>query len=261
MKKLWLIILAVLLITTQVVAADYVPPLKMYKDNMILAGGKNEDKYSDRNNDQVKFQVSLMGSLWFESGVYFGYTQLTHWLVYDGRDTMFSQYQPEVFYRFESGNNLFDNYIIPYIDYFQVSPFYHCSTGVEGENHRSINEYYGQIQFSVGDVYNFGVNTKVFGYYSRAKENKDINDYKKYYEADVFFKVRSKDVTYLDKEELHIKFGGNPADKGFVACQLIFRFVTTYIQPRIMLEYYHGYDQFMTTYNVKETSYRAGFVF
>lgn len=85
-----LIILIIFVFSVNVFALDYVHPLKMYKDNMFLAGGKNSDKHSDKDNDQIKFQLSVRGSLWLESGVYFGYTQLVHWLVYDGRDTMFS---------------------------------------------------------------------------------------------------------------------------------------------------------------------------
>jgi len=253
MKQLILILLLTLF-TSTLFAETYEAPLSIYKDNYILAGDKT---------DQVKFQLSLKYNLlWpFNSGIYLGYTQLTHWWVYRERDTMNTMYQPEVMYRFASGNNMFNNYIIPYVDYMQVSPFSHCSTGVEGLDHRSINMFYGQIQVSAGEIYNFGTNLKVFGYYAKDPENKDINDYKKNYTADFFFKIRSKEVTYLDKEEVHFSCGGSPVGKGFIQGELIFRIMTTYVQPRAFIQYYKGYDEFFTTYTQKETCIRAGLIF
>ena len=243
-----------LLLSINILASTYEAPMSIYNDNYILAGNKT---------DQLKFQISAKYNLlWpYNSGIYLGYTQMTHWWMYGNRDTMHTQYQPEFFYRFESGNNAFEDYVIPYVDYIQVSPFYHCSTGVEGENHRSVNEYYGQIQLSVGDVYNFGTNLKVFGYYEKDENNKDINKYKKNYTADFFFKLRSKTVQYLDKEELHCTIGGNPLGRGFIQGEIIVRLMTTAVQPRVFVQYFRGFDQYMTTYNIKETCIRGGLIF
>lgn len=250
MKKFFIIL--VLFITCEIYANEYINPMTIYKDNYILAGN---------NSDQVKLQFSAQYSLVYKSGAYFGYTQLSNWMCYKQRDTFITMYSPEAFYRFESGNNNFNNFIIPYIDYIQVSPINHNSTGVEGDNHRSINFYYGQIQSSIGDIYNIGFNIKIFGYYTICKQNKNINDYKKNYSADLFFKLKSRNVEYLDKEELHCTIGGNPFNKGFIQGELIFRIVSSYIQPKIMLQYYCGYDEYMIYYNRKDTSYRIGFIF
>ena len=114
---------------------------------------------------------------------------------------------------------------------------------------------------SAGDIINAGFNIKVFGYYNRAEENKDINNYNKNYEADLFLKLRSTSVKYLDKEELHFKFGGNPTDKGWFAVEARVRLLSTYIQPKLFFQYREGYDEFMINYNEKEKSIRAGFIF
>jgi len=253
MKKIFIYLF--IFISTIIYAQEkpYESPLTSYKDNYFLLGNME---------DQVKFQLSLKYNLFYpnSTGIYFAYTQLSHWYVYNDRDTFYTMYQPEIFYRFESGNNIFKNFIIPYVDYIQTSPFSHCSTGVEGNDHRSIGTYYGQIQLSIGEIYNFGINGKYFRYYEVADKNKDINDYKKNYEADLFFKLKSSEVEYLDKEELHFKFGGNPLNKGWYCIEGQIRIITSYIQPRLFIQYWHGYGEFMVNYNQKENNIRVGVI-
>ena len=179
MKKIFVLIF--LLLSIVVMAAEYQSPISKNRENYFAAGNAE---------DQTKFQLSLKGDIIypFKTGLYFGYTQTTWWEVYNGADTMLSNYQPEVFYRLDSKNNLFD-LDLGAIDFIQVSPFNHCSTGVEGENHRSINIYYGQIQVSSGGKVSIGDSLKVFGYYTKANENKDIARYKGHYENDIFLKL------------------------------------------------------------------------
>lgn len=253
MKKLFLTVL-LLMMFVPLFSQEYESPMTMYRDNFIIAGD---------DEDQVKFQFSAKYNIFYPSstGIYFGYTQLNHWFVYDNRDTFYSMYQPEVFYRFESGHNIFGDVDVPLLDYIQLSPYYHCSTGVEGPDHRGIDTYYGQIQLSVGETVNLGANLKVFKYYHIEENNKDINDYRKNYQADFFLKIRSKQVSLLDKEELHCIIGGNPRGKGFIQGELVFRIITAYIQPRFFIQYYHGYDEFMVDYNKKTTAVRAGLIF
>lgn len=232
----------------------YQSPMSIYKNNYIITGDKN---------NQVKIQLSAEFNIFYPSqtGLNLGYTQLSNWFCYGNRDTFYTMYAPEVFYRFESGNNLFGNFVIPFVDYFQVSPIEHNSTGVEGDDHRSINRYYGQLQISYGDVYNIGANGKYFRYYSICSKNEDINKYKKNYEADIFFKIKSKSVQYLDKEELHFKFGGNPLGNGWFCIEAQFRIISSKVQPKFFIQYYKGYDEFMVQYNRKDESIRAGLIF
>jgi len=240
--------------------AEYEESVTKYKDNYFLFGDKEA---------QTKVQVSVKYNILYpsETGFNLGYTQTSNWIVYSGRDTFYTMYQPEAFFNFESGKNIFKDYIIPYVDYIQVSPICHNSTGVEGDNHRSINIYYAQVQASIGDVYNFGLNLKGFGYYTIADKNKDIRDYKGYYEAKLFFKLKSKTVEYLDKEELAFSFGGydksdyDHTRKGWFCVEARFRIITTYVQPKLFCQFYRGYDEFMVQYNKKTNSVRVGLVF
>ena len=271
MKKIFLVVLFTIF-SINVFATDYQKeyesPLTVYKENYFIAGD---------NDNQVKFQFSLKFNLLYPSstGIYFAYTQRSLWYLYDKSSPFVeTNYMPEVFYRLESKNNLFGDTNLGIIDYIQISPISHMSNGRDGLESRSINTYYGQIQLSAGDVYNFGVNVKVFNYWNIASDNKDIDEYIGYYETDLFFKLKSKNVEFLDKEELHFKFGGfskkdyddwRDSDKnkkalGWYSVEAQFRILTTVIQPYFFIQWYHGYAQWMVNYTEKEKSLRAGFL-
>jgi outer membrane phospholipase A len=253
MKKLFIIIL-LSFISIGLYAKEKEEVMTAYKDNYFLFGDMTH---------QTKWQLSAKFNLIYPSdiGLYGGYTQLTKWMVYGNRDKMDSMYMPELLWKFESGKNVFNDFVIPYIDFLQFSPIQHCSTGVETADHRSMDIYYGQIQASIGEVYNFGFNAKVFGYYDKNENNKDINKYKKNYEADVFFKLKSKTVEYLDKEEFHCKFTGNPLGNGSFTLEGKFRILTARVQPKIFIQYCRGYNEFFIDYNKKDQVVRAGLVF
>ena len=254
MKKLFIVLFILVSSLLYAEEKQFENPMSMYNDNYIIAG--------DVDN-QVKFQISAKYNLLWPSqtGLYIGYTQLTNWFIYNHRDTMYSTYEPEFFYCYESGHNIFNDSKIPFVDFIRVSPIEHNSTGVEGINHRGINIYYGQIQFSYGDVYNIGFNIKGFNYYSVSNYNKDIAEYKGYQESDIFFKLRSTKIEYLDKEELHFKFGGYSVSKGWYCIEAKFRIISTYVQPKLFIQYYKGTCEFITYYNRKDNVVRAGFVF
>jgi outer membrane phospholipase A len=154
-------------------------PISLYRDNYFLFGNKD---------DQVKFQISVEYRIFnqFETdwarNLYVAYTQTSWWRVYKSADTMSNNYQPELFYRIEYNKNSFKDKDSEMIDYIQISPLYHCSTGTEGADHRGVNAYYAQIQASRGKIHNFGINLKLFGYWCKHENNLDINRYRDNYE-------------------------------------------------------------------------------
>lgn len=250
MKKLFSIII-LLLIVLPLFAAEYKYPITPYQDNYFIAGD---------DEDQTKFQISFESDLSFETGFFLAYTQTTWWTVYDGRDTMSANYKPEVFYRLVSKDNIFNNVNLKAVDYIQISPYYHQSTGVEGEDHRSINLYYGQIQLSTADLISVGFNLKVFGYYTKDKNNPDIDKYKGYYENDLFVKLNSRTVEGMTLAELHFKHGGT-LEKGWLSVEARTILFTNKIQPRIFIQYYYGYGENMVFYDELEQSLYAGLIF
>ena len=250
----------------------YESPMSIYKENYFISGDNGVD------GGQVKFQISAKYALLYPSniGLYAGYTQISSWHLYEKSAPFYdSNYSPEVFVRFESKNNFIDNMEIPFVDYIQVSPICHLSNGKSEMDSRSINTYYGQGQFSIGEHYNFGINIKIFNYYNTSSKNKDIEVYKGRYEIDTFFKIKSTSVVFLDKEELHFKFGGyskNDYDaltdknkltktKGWFCVEAQFRIITSIIQPKLFIQYWNGYGEVLLDYNKKDESIRAGLVF
>lgn len=250
MKKI-LSLCFMLLISCSLFAAEYKYPISPYQDNYFIAGN---------SEDQTKFQISFESDLSFETGLYLGYTQTTWWTVYNGRDTMSANYKPEVFYRLVSKDNIFKDVDLKAVDYIQISPFYHQSTGVEGEDHRSINLYYGQIQLSTPHLISVGFNLKVFGYYTKDKQNEDIDKYKGYYENDLFVKLNSSSVEGMTLAELHFKHGGT-LDKAWLCIEARSILFTNKIQPRVFIQYYYGYGENMVFYDKKEQSLYGGLVF
>lgn len=239
--------------TTNQSLTSYESPLVFYKPMYFIAGNQQ---------DQVKAQVSFALNAFYMDNpfAFLGYTQLSWWKCYQDSDTFSTNYQPEVFVKFLNKDNIFDLAMGP-IDYLQFSPIQHSSTGVEGEDHRSINIYYAQVQASTGEKYNFGANLKLYGYYSISDQNEDINDYRKNYEADLFFKLKSKTTWYVDKFELHARAVGNPFDKGYYVLEGICQIFTSKFQPKLFVQYNKGYGINMVTYNKKETELRAGITF
>ncbi|HPQ23061.1 MAG TPA: phospholipase A [Candidatus Paceibacterota bacterium] len=250
MKKILFCFIFLFSIITILYGEEYQEPISKYKQNYFIFGN---------SEDQTKFQLSLKADIIypFNTGILFGYTQTTWWKVYNGADTMSSNYQPEVFFRVENKKNIFGNADLGYIDYFQISPFYHCSTGVEGVDHRSINLYYAQVQVSLGDRFNIGDNLKVFGYYNKSSQNSDIEKYKGYYENDVFAKIFSSVVPLV---EFHFKHGGT-LNKGWLACELQTVFFTDKFQPKLFFQYFYGYGENMVFYNKKDKSFYVGLIF
>lgn len=254
MKIKTILTLIMLFVAATLTAKEYESPMSMYHDNYFITG--NQDA-------QTKFQVSAKYSILYPSkiGLYAAYTQTSWWKLYDKSSPFYeTNYQPETFLLFESGNNFANDVKLGPIDYIQLSPIYHKSNGRDGEESRGMNLYYAQTQLSFGEVYNVGVAVKIFDYYNVSRKNADIDSYIGHYEADVFLKIKSRDVYLLDKEELHFKFGSGK-DKGWFCAEVQARIITSYIQPKIFIQVYHGYAEWLINYSEKGTCVRAGLTF
>ena len=248
-------------------------PMSLYKSNYFIAGD---------NENQVKFQFSakyqilapdknniLLDSAWdhiitplkiLGSWTYIGYTQTSWWLVYHGSDTFSTNYQPEGFFMIESKNNILNLDFGP-IKFLKIAPFYHCSTGVEGDDHRSINEYYVESDISFFDDKKnneIGIDAKIFGYYSKDDRNNDINDYRHNYEAKIYYN-HIFDSKVWNEQRFNLTSTGDPTGKGFFIAESVTKFFG--FQPKFLIQYSHGYGVNIVNYNIKETEFRVGVLF
>jgi outer membrane phospholipase A len=247
-------------------------PMSLYKSNYFIAGNNDNQvkfqfsaKYQihapDKNNipldstwDQIVTPLKILGS-W----TYIGYTQTSWWLVYHGSDTFSTNYQPEGFFMIESKNNILDLDFGP-VKYLKIAPFSHCSTGVEGEDHRSINEYYGEVDISLfnNKKNNIGLDAKLFGYYSKDDNNKDINDYRDNYEAKIYYN-HIFDSKIWNEQMFNLTSTGNPTGKGYFIVESISKLFG--FQPKLLIQFSNGYGVNIVDYNIKETEFRIGLLF
>jgi len=130
-KSVLLVVLIMLLIAFSLSAeADSLTGgLSGFKPNYFITGV---------GDDQIKMQISFKYDLLYpflsKIGFYLGYTQLMFWDLYSSSAPFKTiDYNPDIFWRFESGNNFAGDVIIPGFDYVQIGLLEHLSNGNSDE--------------------------------------------------------------------------------------------------------------------------------
>lgn len=265
MKKLLITIL--LLINTIVVAGEYESPLSFYKPSYFIFGNQE---------NQIKHQLSFKYNLIypFNTGLYFGYTQTSLWKMYD-RSAPFvdTNYNPEFFYEFINGNNIFNNIDFEYIS-FKLGFFEHKSNGRYKPESKSLNRSYIQLNLTTGlNLIELGGNCKIWYYYTSDKE---LYQYSGIGEGSLFIQLHNKG-NYLDEEIIYIRggIGGSYlgkqdrdkikfgySGKNWIESGISIRLISIRIQPYFFINYFHGYNEFMLNYTEKtENAIRFGVLF
>lgn len=217
---------------------------------------------------EVKVQMSFKYSIFhpWKVGLYAGYNQLMFWDLYKNSNP-FRQidFNPELFWRFDSKNNFLGDVDLVFVDYFQLGLFDHKSNGDAGVDSRGFDRCYAQIQCSFGSFLNAGFNFKYFYIFpGRATENPDIQDYIGSFETKFFIKLKGEEDN-VDYEELYASFGaggginGGDISKGWQEYGLKIRPVLSRVRPYI--QYWTGYAESMLTYNKRSSALRIGLIF
>jgi phospholipase A1/A2 len=223
--------------------------------SMGLSGYKSIYFISGIGDDQVKLQFSLKYDFFYpfmnKIGLYLGYTQLMLWDIYKlSGPFKCIDFNPEVFWRFESGNNFLDDAKLPGFDYIQLGFWEHLSNGKDGLDSRGYYRSYVQLQLSTPFWINFGVNLKAFYVWAK-EENSDIEDFLGNYEAMVFLRIL--DDQNRELEEIYCRFAsggglfGLDFSKGYQEIGVKVRPIVARIRPYIQL--YRGYGESIITYN------------
>jgi len=219
-------------------------PMEAYKPIYWIFGNSEDQTRLD-----ISFKYAILKH--YDSGLFFGYSQYSRWELYK-KSSPFktSDYNPEVFFK--------SRYFIPNIlDFIKVSPYEHMSNGRDGDDNRSLNRCYAESQISIGERINVGLNSKIFLYYTQAKENKDYSKYTRNYETKFFISI-GNELKETSKEELYIKVSGwnkGYQEYGFISRKLLF------MNPRIYVQYFNGYCSSLLTYKEKEKALRIGIIF
>ncbi|MBN2444790.1 MAG: phospholipase A [Spirochaetales bacterium] len=257
MRKI-IIILLLFFITLPLMGAEdtWATQLSGYKPLYILTGA---------GEDQVKIRFSFKFDIFspYKIGLYFAYSQLLFWDLYEFSSPFTEiNFNPDFFWRFQSGDNFANDYVIPFIDYFQVGLWEHISngmpdTGDENSLSRGLDRQYLQFQASVGSWIKFGLNFKYFyvhyiTYNNEPHDNPDIQDYIGSFIARPFIIYYNKELD--DTLELYGEFGagggangldftnGGFLEIGFKSYKLFSRF-------RLYAQYYQGYFESILNYD------------
>ena len=228
---------------------ERVLPFQPYNTNYIISGD---------GEDQVKAQFSFKYALVypFEIGLYFGYTQLMIWDLYKPSSPFRElNYNPEVFWTHDFNYGALDR--------IQVGMYEHKSNGRDGLASRGMDRGYGEVQLSFGSRINAGIILRGWGYYHKAGNNEDIQEYIGYGRGELFVQLLSGG-TWTDRERIYVRGGTGSqiiADtplRGWFEIGLKTRIITAYIQPSLYVQYYQGYGEYMLDYNVKQKAVRIG---
>jgi len=256
-----------LLLSTIVTAKEVENPLTFYKPSYFVFGDeKNQVKH------QISFKYNLIYP--FNTGLYFGYTQTSLWKMYDqSAPFLDTNYNPEFFYQFVNGDNIFNDINLKYIS-LQLGFFEHKSNGRPRPESKSLNRSYIQLNLTTGQrLVEMGVSGRVWYYYTSDRE---LYNYSGIGEGEIFIQLHNKG-NYLDEEKLYVKggvggsyFGKQDRDrnqlgysgKNWIEAGLSLRLMSARIQPYFFINYYHGYNEFMLHYTEKtEHAVRAGVLF
>ncbi len=215
-----------------------------YHNAMYVAGG----------NDDLKLQFSFKYRLARSWNVYFAYTQLMFWNIYDESKPFADvNYNPEVFYRlFEGWGDSFMNLDIGYI---------HSSNGREGLESRSLDRVFLRSNFGAKIERNYvAIQVMAYQIYNEDETNRDIINHLGYYSLGFFV----SDIILMEKKHIDLEakvFAGSKLydfDKGGYLLGLTYDFESSDFNPSIYLQRFEGFAESLDRYNIKRTEYRLG---
>lgn len=228
----------------QIIASNF--NLYPYKENYFLPISYDTKKRSNREQNEVKFQVSLKKPISYnlfnlKETINFGYTQTSWWQLYDDsapfRET---NYQPEIFMEIPYGEK--DKTIIKG---FKIG-LLHESNGQNEDKSRSWNRIYLTSYLQTGNLF---IIPRVWYRLKENKENDDNPDIHKFLGyGDLTFAYPYKQHTFklLLRNNLRL----NSENKGFAQLDWTFPFFNSknyfgYIQAST------GYGESLIDYDIK----------
>lgn len=206
--------------------------------------------------DDLKLQLSAKYRVAQNYNLYFAYTQLMFWHIYD--DSMpFDEinYNPEVFYRIiEEKFKLIRSLDIGLL---------HTSNGEDGTISRSINRVYirANAVVDLGKM-NLLSELKLHYIFNRDTQSRTIIDYLGYWE----YKAALTHVLTHNAAHLDIEFkifAGKKIldfDKGGRELGLVYNFGSENFNPDLYFQYYTGYGENLRYHEIKQEQYRLGLI-
>ena len=227
---------------------NYLLPFSYSPDpNAISIDGVTE---KDLDRFEAKYQISVKTPLWLQkdtfSGVYFGFTAVSFWQVYNDETSKpfrETNYQPEVFYQFNI-NRSFAGYKF---NLFRIG-LNHMSNGQSGLQSRSWNRITAAALFSdsnsayyIQTWWRIPEDSKETPLDPLGDDNPDINDY--YGRVELGFNYRLGKLDLTTKIRNNLSFKDN---RSGVEINVTYPFTARY---DILLQLFSGYGDSLIDYN------------
>lgn len=236
---------------------NYLLPLSYSPDPNSLTldgiGAEQIDRF------EAKYQISVKTPLWLQeddvSGVYFGFTAVSFWQLYNDETSKpfrETNYEPEVFYQFNS-----DISLVGYKFNFLRIGLNHMSNGQSGLKSRSWNRITATALFSDKNTayylktwYRLPEDAKTSPLDPLGDDNPDINDYYGRVELGFGFQVGNLDVFSRLRNNLSLK-----DNRSGVEINVTYPLTKRY---DFLLQFFTGYGDSLIDYNRHQQRFSAG---
>lgn len=213
-----------------------------------------EPSYFIFGDDDLKLQFSFKYRLSKSFNLYFAYTQLMFWSIYEESKPFEDvNFKPEMFYRFfERDGNFLKTLDLGFL---------HTSNGKDKIDSRSLDRFFlrSTILTKLNRHY-LGSQVKVYKIFNEDETNNDIQNYLGFWDLTIFL----TDLLMIKDNALHLHvrtFAGSKVidfDKGGYEIGLSYRYGNSDFNPSLYLQRYEGYAESLLVYDKKHTEYRMG---
>ncbi|MDA3849795.1 MAG: phospholipase A [Spirochaetaceae bacterium] len=217
----------------------------------------------------VKLSYSMKYQFFYQynTGLFLGFTQTMFWDIFNESSPLSElNYNPDFFWRLQSGYNFLQNTDTGIFDYLQMG-VEHKSNGLAGTESRGYDRAYGQLQLKVGDTFSLALNAKYFMFYQDfmpdwyISEIDDLAEYRSNWEFCLQVHLNTKWAFFIPNYViLEVGPGGgfNQFDfsKGYQQIHIVFGDVFGGVHPYLQL--WNGYGEGLINYDETTLSIRAG---
>jgi len=236
---------------------NYILPASYVSNpNPISVDGISEEAI---DNFEAKYQISVKTPLWLQednlSGVYFGFTAVSFWQVYNSETSKpfrETNYEPEVFYQFNA-----DLKVLGYEFNIMQVGLNHQSNGQNGLKSRSWNRITVSALFSDENTayylrtwYRLPEDDKEFELDARGDDNPDINDY--YGRIELGFNLKLGSTTLTTRLRNNLRFSDN---RSGIELSFLYPISSRY---DFLIQYFNGYGDSLIDYNRHQQRISAG---
>jgi phospholipase A1 len=245
------------------------PGFTSYKPIYGVVGWGSKLELASNDLVMISFSMKYDPFSQWKAGLYLAYTQTMFWAFFDESNPFEKiDYNPEFFFRFESGYNFLGDVEIPLFDFIQLG-WEHKSNGQAGASSRSWDRWYAHLQLGIGDQVHVWIGAKVFYYPGEFElfgiaftdtcfDNPDIESFTSNFEFQIGLNF---DIPVLPfKAVLSFGPGGGPWQFDFLSGwqRLDVYFLKFAGNLRPYLQIWHGFGQSITDYNVEDFNAHAG---